>query len=116
MSSWVHGGKRRKSAMRRAVHSLIERLEERRMLAGDVRLVGISGYDQLNTDHTLYDITVATPGAVETSFLDGWADIGNIAPDTTLTISTSTGVSQGHGALRVEADQGQFPYWGIQSP
>src|SRR4051812_10376124 len=89
--------------------SLLERLEERRLMAGDVRLVGITGYDHSLTDHTLYDITVATPDAIDKSFFDGWQDIANIAPDTTLTISTSTGVSQGHGALRVEVDQAQFP-------
>ena len=108
-------------AIRQAVHSLMERLEERRLLSGDVRLVGITGNKQgelppelVGTDETLWEIHYGSAGTTDPAFLDGFADVTPNPPDTILSISTTTGVTQGKGALRVEADQGG--YWGIRSP
>jgi hypothetical protein len=108
-------------AMRQAIHSLMERLEERRMLAGDVRLVGITGNQQSSDplyaglDETLYDIKYGSAGTSDPTFMDGFEDITTNPPDTVLTISNTIGVTEGHGALRVEVDNGVNAFWGIRS-
>src|SRR5947208_203160 len=107
--------------LRQAVHSLMERLEERRLLSGDVRLIGITGNQDsgdtgFGNDETLYDIKYGAGGTTDPTFLDGWEDITGNPPDTKLSISDSIGVSQGHGALRVDVDNGVGAFWGIRSP
>ena len=62
--------------LRQAVHSLMERLEERRLLSGDVRLIGITGNQDsgdtgFGNDETLYDIKYASAGTTDPTFLDG---------------------------------------------
>jgi hypothetical protein len=108
-------------AARNAVHSLMERLEERRLLSGDVRLIGITGNQNSNdfptygNDETLYDIKYGAAGTDDPAFMDGFEDISFNAPDTKLTISNTVGVTQGHGALRVDVDNGVNAFWGIRS-
>ena len=122
MSSGILKANRKKSrATAHAVHALVERLEERRLLSGDVRLIGITGNQDSNdpgfgNDETLYDVSVGQPGTHDPTFLDGWEDITTNPPDTVLSVSTTFGVSQGKGALRVDVDNGVGAYWGIRSP
>src|ERR1051325_2072864 len=109
------------NSLHQVVHSIIEQLEERRLLSGDIRLIGITGNQDsgdtgFGNDETLYDIKVASAGTTDPTFLDGWEDITANPPDTKLSISDTIGVSQGHGALRVDVDNGVGAFWGIRSP
>src|SRR4051812_28155679 len=102
-----------KTSTRRAIDCVLERLEERRLLSGDVRLVGITG-NQQNPDYldeTLYDIKYGSSGSTDKAFMDGFEDIASNAPDTKLSISTTVGVTEGKGALRVDVPQDQNAYW-----
>ena len=95
--------KARGNLLRQAVHSLMEGLEERRLLSGDIRLIGItgnlnSGAPNFGNDETLYDIHYGSAGTSDPAFMDGFEDIAGNAPDTKLTISDTIGVTEGHGA------------------
>ena len=101
----------------RACGAVVERLEERRLLAGQVHLIGITGNQQnpAFTDETLYEISYGTPGTTDAKFLDGFVDVASNAPDTILSAGTGVGVTQGLGSLRVQVPQGQNAFWGMNS-
>ena len=101
--------------------SILEKLEDRRLLAGEVRLIGISG-NQGNAsypDETLFDIRVGTPGTTDPVFLDGFFNHPN-QTDTVLSQAPNPPppeppvASVGTGALRVDTPLGGF--WGFASP
>ena len=103
----------------RGQSAVMEGLEHRRLLAGDVpRLVGITGNQQNSAyeDETLYDVFYDLPGTRDERFLDGFADIPGNPPDTVLSISNPLGATQGYSALRVDVPQGTNAYWGFSSP
>src|SRR5437773_1244326 len=103
---------------RAVIHSVLEKLEERRLLSDGIQLVGITG-NQQNPDYldeTLYDIKYGSSGTSDPTFLDGFEDITSNPPDTQLSISTTIGVTEGLGALRVDVDNGVNAFWGIRSP
>src|SRR6185295_14682391 len=90
--------KARGNSLRQAVHSLMEKLEERRLLSGDIRLIGITGNLQsgdanFGNDETLYEINYGSAGTSDPTFLDGFENIAT--PADVLTISDSFGVSEG---------------------
>jgi hypothetical protein len=100
---------------------LMEGLEERRLLSGELpRLIGITGNQQSDNpayiDETLYEIFYGLPGTRDARFLDGFADIAGNAPDTILSVATAVGATQGYGALRVDVPQGTNAFWGFNSP
>src|SRR5688572_5877355 len=120
MSIVLSTTRKRSAATAQAIHSLMEKLEDRRMLAADVRLVGItgnleSGEPGFGRDETLYDIQFGSPGTSDPAFLDGFQDVATNPPDTILTVSNTVGVTEGFSSLRVEVEQGTGAYWGIQS-
>src|SRR5687767_7958980 len=100
-------------------HSILEKLEDRRLLAGEVRLIGISGNQQnaAYTDETLYEIKSGTPGTTDPAFLDGFFNHPD-QTDTVLSVAVDTPqldvASVGSGALRVDTPQSGF--WGFASP
>src|SRR2546423_4691313 len=105
-------------AVQGVIHSIFEKMEERRLLSGGIQLVGITG-NQQNADYldeTLYDIKYGASGTSDPTFLDGFEDITSNPPDTQLSISTTSGVTEGQGALRVDVDNGVGAFWGIRSP
>ncbi|HEV8607148.1 MAG TPA: hypothetical protein VGQ99_17545, partial [Tepidisphaeraceae bacterium] len=119
-ASSIAGGRNRtgSSRIRQACRALFEKLEDRRLLSGDFRLIGITGNQQNSAylDETLYNISVGTVGTSDPIFLDGFSDIPSNLPDTVLSIRTDVGVSQGKAALRVEVEPDVNAYWGIMSP
>ena len=112
--------KSRGNLLHHVVHSIMEGLEERRLLSTDIRLIGITGNFQsgdpgFGNDETLYELKYGSPGTSDPAFLDGWEDIASNAPDTKLTVSDQFGVTEGHTSLRVEVDNGVGAFWGIRS-
>jgi hypothetical protein len=116
------GPKSGRLAARGAIHSILERLEDRRLLAGEVRLIGIAGQQEPNgvgdpRNETLFEIKSGTPGTTDPTFLDGFFNHPD-QTDTVLSIAVDTPLldvsTQGTGALRVDAPQGGF--WGFASP
>jgi hypothetical protein len=109
-------------AVRRACHSVLERLEDRRLFAGiagafdDVRLIGITGNQESppEEDETLYELNLLPGAPVPAGALDGFEDFSN-PPDTVLSVSFQNGVTQGSSALRVDVPQRSGAYWGIRS-
>src|SRR5688572_861617 len=106
-------------AVRRACVATVESLEERRMLAGEFKLIGITGNQQASSgpfvglDETLFEISYVTPGQpTPPALLDGFGDIVPNAPDTVLSVSTAVGVTQGRGSLRVDVPQAGG-FWGF---
>jgi hypothetical protein len=109
-------------AITAAAIPLFERLEDRRLLAGEARLIGISGNQGGNNpdpgttpDEALYEIVLGEDGTTDPRYLDGFEDIVGNAPDTVVSVSSRVGVSHGGGALRVEVQPDVDAFWGVRS-